>query len=1214
MNFKTNYYRWVLIKKLLLSLTSNSSSRAGSHRINMRSYLLAMKITTVLLFSFCLTASADGIAQKVTISADNVKLEKIFKEIKKQTGFVFFYDVSVLQGIKPVSIHVKNETIEEVLKVSLKGQPLDFSIERETITIIQKAGYSLNKRQANFASPIMAEFTPAPIKVITGVVKDVHGNPLAGVSVSLKGTSKGISTGNDGSFNIEANVGDVLEFTMVGYFKKSVVLGQNTNIVVVMEIEAELADEVVVVGYGTQKRSDLTGSISTVIMNDLKSVPTTNFQNAIQGRVSGVTVSTPSGGPGATPQIKIRGTGSIGAGNDPLYVINGIPIPDNANLSMPISKQTNNAFQATPSSPLSAINTQNIESINILKGPSATAIYGSRGSNGVIIVTTKQGAKDESPTVNLNVYTGVQNATHLPKLMNSRELIAYTEDSRNNYYLQRYNPTDPTSPNFNAGYNPKNNTGRPFGDDNTLIPDQYINWDGKTDVDWLKEVLSPASISDYNLSVSGGGERSTYFLSGEYFDQKGTIKGSSFKRYSVNASVGSDVIKDRLKIGSNLMLSYSNAHQMPGNAPYFAQPPGIIYSAMVTSPIVSPYNADGTLNQLNGQAHLTAGNGTAGGTTDASNPLAIMKSITDQVGHTNIIGNVYAQLKLTEELDFETSLGGVVDNFDRMFFLNNQLLYRTATKPAPYAQQNSVKRLNWVTNNIFNYTPKIGNDHSLKILAGFTSQKNTVQSVAVYSDRQPDDKVATVNGGIITGGSGLKSQWSLVSYLGRINYGYKSKYLVTGTIRSDRSSRFGINKQTGVFPSGAVAWRVDQEPFFSSVKFINQFKIRAEYGQAGNFNIPDYGALSILDKSNYVLGGAEVSGLAPITFGNSHLTWELSKEIDLGVDWAFFNNRIELSFDYYNRITTDLLLNVTVPSALGFTSVLTNIGKVKNDGFEISARSSNLTGNLQWNTEVNFSSNRNKVLKLGPDNARILSAGAAGIRHVTQVGAPISSYFGYVATGVFMTDKEIQDAPKDMLAPDPKPGDIKFKDVNGDGQITPADRTLLGSYEPKYTYGMTNNFKYKNFDMSIFVQGVYGRKILNLTARHLENGEANFNSYKVENERWISPSQPGNGVVPRADRNSNLHGNNNRESSFQVQDGSYFRIKNASLGYTLKGMNDFIKSVRVYVQGDNIAIFTPYIGFNPEVSLQPTNNLAQGEDYGAYPLARTFTIGFDFRF
>ena len=1213
MNFKTNHSRWVFFKKLLLSMIPNSMPRENIHASGGKNVFPGLKITTVLLFSFCLTASAGGIAQKVTLSESNVNLEKIFKEIKKQTGYVFFYDVQVLKGMKPVSIHVKNETVEDVLKESLKGQPLDFSIEQKTITIVQKAGYTMNSMQANFASPILAVLPPIALSIINGTVKDAQGNPLAGVSVTLKGTAKGTSTNNDGGFSIDANVGDVLEFTIVGYRKNSVIIGQNKNITVVMEIAVEVGEEVVVVGYGTQKKSDLTGSISTVTMNDVTSVPTTNFQNAIQGRVSGVSVTTPSGGPGATPQIKIRGTGSIGAGNDPLYVINGIPFPDNSNLSMPISKQST-AYQAPPSSPLSAINTQNIESINILKGPSATAIYGSRGSNGVIIVTTKQGAKDGKPSVNLNVYTGVQNATNLPKLMNSTELIAYTQDSRNNYYLQRYKATDPTSPNFNPTYNPKNNSGRPFSDDNTLIPDQFINWDGKTDVDWLKEVLSPAAISDYNLSVSGGGERSTYFLSGEYFDQKGTIKGSSFKRYSVNASVASDVIKDRLKIGSNLMLSYSDENKLPTNAPYFAQPPGIIYSAMVTSPIVTPYNADGTLNQLNGQAHLTAGNGTAGGTTDASNPLAIMKSITNQIGHTNIIGNVYAQLKLTDNLNFESSLGGVVDNYDQLFFLNNILLYRTALKPAPYAQQNAVKRLNWVTNNIFNYSPQLGNDHSLKILAGFTSQKNIVQSVAVYSDRQPDDKVSTVNGGIITGGTGLRSLWSLVSYLGRVNYGYKNKYLVTGTVRSDRSSRFGMNKQTGVFPSGAVAWRIDQEPFFSSVKFMNQFKVRAEYGQAGNFNIPDYGAYSILDKSNYVLGGAEVSGLSPITYGNSRLTWELSRELDLGVDWGFFDNRLELSFDYYNRITTDLLLNVTVPSALGFTSVLTNIGKVKNHGYEISARSLNLTGKFMWSTDVNFSSNRNEVLKLGPDNARILSAGAAGIRNVTQVGSPIGSYFGYVATGVYMTDKEIQDGPKDTQAPDPKPGDIKFKDVNGDGKITPDDRTVLGSYEPKFTYGMTNNFKYKNFDLSLFVQGVYGRKILNLTARHLENGEANFNSYAIENDRWISPSQPGNGWIPRADKNSNLHGNNNRESSFQVQSGSYFRIKNASLGYTVKDVNRFIKSARLYVQGDNIAIFTPYIGFNPEVSLQPTNNLVQGEDYGAYPLSRTFTIGFDFRF
>ncbi|MEO9144813.1 MAG: TonB-dependent receptor [Ginsengibacter sp.] len=1164
-----------------------------------------MKITTYFLLSACLSASAGGIAQKVTLSQKNVKLEKVFREIRKQTGYVFFYDARVLEGAKSVNVNVKDASVEEALKETLQGQHLDFSIERKTVTIVQKP---------EVAKPIVDVSPSILLSVINGTVKDQLGNPLAGVSVIIKGTRKGVTTNTDGSFNIDANVGEVLEFTFVGYQKKSVTVGQVNNLTVVMEIEVSVGNEVVVIGYGTQKRSDLTGSIATVDMKEITNVPATNFQTAIQGKVPGVTVSTTSGGPGATPQIKIRGTGSIGAGNDPLYVINGIPMPDNANLNIPINRQTNTAFQATPPSPLSAINSHNIESINILKGPSATAIYGSRGSNGVIIITTNQGQKDEKPQVSLNVYTGTQNAAHLPHMMNSAELIAYTEDSRNNYYLQRYNPTDPTSSNYNPSYNPKNNAGRPLGDDNTLIPDQYINWDGKTNVDWLKEVLSPAAISDYNLSVSGGSGRSTYFMSSEYFDQKGTIKGSSFKRYSFNASLASDVIKDRLKIGSNVMLSYSNSHQLPANAPYFAQPPGIIYSALVTSPIVTPYNSDGTLNQLNGQAHLTAGNGTAGGTTDASNPLAIMKSIIDHVGHTNVIGNIYAQLKLRDDLNFETSLGGVIDNFDRMFFLNNVLLYRTATLPAPYAQQSAVRRLNWSTTNTFNYSPKLGSDHSLKILAGFAAQKNIVQGQAVYSDHQPDDKVPTVNGGIITGGMGLKSEWSLVSYLGRVNYAYRNKYLFTGTIRSDRSSRFGVNKQTGVFPSGAVAWRIDQEPVFSSVRFMNQFKVRAEYGLSGNFNIPDYGSYSILGQANYVLGGAEVSGLAPISFGNSRLTWELSREVDLGFDMGFLNNRIGLTFDYYRRNTKDLLLNVTVPSALGFTSVLTNIGRVRNEGVELSISSRNFTRDFQWTTEINFASNRNKVLELGPENAPILTAGAAGLRNITQVGSPIGSYYGYVAMGVYMSDKEIQDAPPDALAPAPKPGDLKYKDVNGDGKITTADRTVLGSYEPKFTYGMTNNFGYKSFDLSIFVQGVYGRKILNLTARHLENGEANFNSYAIENERWKSTAEPGNGLIPRADRNSSLHGNNNRESSFQVQSGSYFRLKNVNLGYTFKDLKKTIKSVRLYVQGDNIAIFTPYIGFNPEVSLQPNNSLAQGEDYGAYPLSRTFTIGADIRF
>lgn len=1044
---------------------------------------------------------------------------------------------------------------------------------------------------------------------LSGQVRDSEsGEVLPGVNVFVKGTNIGTSTDSEGRYSLTVpDDAQILVFSFIGYRRLEVPIGDRTQINVQLEADVAALEDVVVVGYGTQQRKEVTGAVSSVGSEKLENVPVTSFENAIQGQIAGVTVSETTGEPGATPQIQVRGTGSISAGNDPLYVIDGLPISKNVELQGNLFRRRA-AFTPPKANPLATLNPNDIESIEVLKDASAAAIYGSRGSNGVIMITTNKGHKGISkPAINFSAYGGVQNAMNVPDLMNSEELIQYTKDSRNNNYLQSYDPTNLASPDFNPVYDPDTNAGRP-DDGNVLIPEKYINWDG-TDTDWLDLVLSPAELSSYNLSVGGGYDNLTYYISGGYYTQNGVIDGSGFDRYTIKANVIGD-LSEKFQVGLNVNAALAQHDRLPASAPYFARPPGIVYSALVHSPVVEPFNEDGTPNQLDNQSHL------GGGTTTASNPLAILQAVQEDIDNNRLFGNAYVEYDVLDNLTFKTQLGTDIDNYQRAFFRGNSLLYRNATEGESYAQSSSAFSFNWLWENTLNYQETFDDDHRVNALVGYTAQKQKDERNSIIAQNFSDDRVRTVNAGVVTGGEAIEEEWSLVSALARLNYSYKEKYLLTATIRADRSSRFGADNQTGVFPSVSVGWRLTNEPFMGNSDLFNELKLRASYGETGNFLIPNYGAIGLLGQSNYILGDQIANGLSPVTIGNDELSWETTRSFDVGMDYALLSDRIYGSVDYYFSRTKDLLLNVTVPSSTGFDIALTNIGEVENQGFEFSVTSRNTVNEFLWATDFNFSTNRNEVVKLGPEGDPILSSGAAGLRHITQIGAETGSYYGYVVEGIYQNQAEIDDAPEDLQAPDPRPGDFRFKDVNGDGMITPEDRTITGSYHPDFTYGITNRFNWKGLDLSIFVQGVEGREILNLTARHLKNGEANFNSYAVLNDRWISPEKPGNGEHPRADRESNQHGNNNRPSSYQVEDGSYIRIKNVTFGYRLPvdWIGKFAKRARVYATATNLAIFTDYIGFNPEVNLQASSSLTPGEDYGAYPLARTITLGIDLSF
>ncbi len=1135
--------------------------------------------------------------QSVTLGAALSKLEETY-------GVYIVYDDEVVNGRTAPLLASSSKKFQEALEATLGEHPIGYKKVGTRTVVLQQIEPA--------AGPEPTSVIVQTHRVTGRVVDEDDRSPLPGLNIVVKGTQTGTTTDSDGKYQLE-NISpqDILVFTYVGYKSQEIVVGGRGEIDMFMASEVLRGEEVTVVGYGTQQRREVTGSVSRISAATLRDIPVLSFEQAIQGQLSGVDVQENTGEPGGEPNIRIRGTGSISAGNDPLYVLDGLPISKNLNLQGTLFRRRA-AFKPPATNPLAALNPADIESIEILKDASAAAIYGSRGSNGVVLITTKKGKRGGKPTIRFDAYTGTQSVANQPDMMNAEELIAYTQDARNNNYIDNLDPLNPSSANYNPNYNPANNDGRAGLSGNFTMPDQYVNWDG-TDTDWLDLIFSSTPITNSNVSVTGGGQNSSYYISGGYLKQDGIIENSQFKRYTLSARFVGD-LNESITFGANINAAFTENDRVPANAPYFGRPPGIVYSAMVHSPVVKPFDDLGRPNQ---RAADGAQSFLDGGTTSASNPLAIIDGIDESLANHRTFGNIYTDISLVKDLTFRSMFGVDLDNFQGSFFRGNSLLYRTATTGDPYAQSSSATRTNWVWENTLNYKKVVRDAHNLTALLGYTAQKDVSQTNTVIARNFPDDQVQTLSGGLVTDGNSVKEEWSLVSLLARINYNYKYKYLLTATIRSDKSSRFGPGNQTGIFPSFSVAWRMAQEEFVKEkLSFLSEFKLRASYGETGNFLIPNYGAIGLLGQELYIDDDQPVSAVFPATISNEKLGWETTKQVDLGIDYALLEDRIYGTFDWYNSKTEDLLLQVGVQSATGFTNALQNIGRVQNKGFELSLTSRNMVGAFQWSTEFNFAANDNKVLELGPGDEPILAAGGAGIRHITQVGEELGSYYGWVVDGIYQSEADIANAPQDANAPDPKPGDFRFKDINGDGIINTDDRTITGSYHPDFIYGITNRFHYKNFDLSIFFQGVEGREIMNLTARHMKNGEANFNSYGILNERWRSAEEPGNGQTPRADRQTGLQGNNNRPSSYQVEDGSYFRLRNLTIGYRLpRSLTSRVaQGVRIYITGKNLFTLTDYIGFNPEVSLQSQNMLVQGEDYGAYPLTKTWIVGTNITF
>lgn len=1022
---------------------------------------------------------------------------------------------------------------------------------------------------------------------VSGKVTDKStAQPLAGVSVQVKNGNTATVTDAEGAFSIQVAGNGTLLFSFVGFGEQAIKVSNNTTINVEMESGNVSLNEVVVVGYGTQTKKDITGSVASVGAKQLQDRAVVSFGEALAGQVSGVQVQQTSGAPGGGMSIKIRGTGSITAGNAPLYVVDGVPLDNSVSTA---ALQGGDIGDQSPVNPLAAINPGDIQSIEILKDAAATAIYGSRGANGVVLITTKQGVAGKTQ-ISLNASTGWQQIAKKVDLMNAEQYSQRQIDARNNDWIRAGgNVNDPNSVRNSPAYK---------------IADEFKNAGSLPSNDWQDLLYRTAPMQNYQLAASGGTDAVRFYLSGNYQDQQGIIINSGYKKYAFRGNIDAKV-SDKIRVGFRLSPSYtSNRIATSGGIADY----GAIATTVLSTPPLYPAR-----NQNGGYAtsYLLHYDDNTTQNIIFNNALAFGEGIQNTMNQFSTVGSLFTTIDIVKNLQFKTSINADINIFNSNKF-SPSFISVNPSAGRSYAATN----ISWINENTLTYNNTFNDKHNLNVLAGLTEQKSTFNSTLVNANSFPNDLVPTLNAGIVTGGNSMRSEWSLVSLLGRITYDYDGKYLVTAAFRRDGSSRFGKDNKWGNFPSFSAGWRLSEEAFMQNVKAVSELKLRASYGWTGNNQIPDYSSVGLINGANYILGsgdGSVLSGLALSNLPNPNLGWEQAQAFDLGIDLGLFDNRVFVTADYYNKLTSSLLLNVPVPFSTGFESYLNNLGKLRNKGFEFSIESRNIQRkNWSWTTNLNASFNRNKVEALGPNGSPIIVANRAqenSLTHITQIGSPLGSFFGYVFDGVFRDQDEID---KYGALSGTTPGDAKFRDLDGNGIINDLDKTIIGDNLPRVTYGITNSFTYGGFDFSFLLQGAQDVEVVNLVKRsNYLNVGAEFTNY------WKSPENPGDGQTFRPG-NSPV---NRQISSWLIEDASFLRVKNVTLGYRFLKLpaSSVLKNARIYVNAQNLFTFTKYKGYNPEVNTTEgdpwiSSALTPGIDYGTYPMPRTIVIGLNLGF
>ena len=1192
-----------LIKERFVSAVQSITKPCKSmkkSRLPARFIVAMIKFTCFHLFLAILTLgvswagnsySQETLARTVTLQIENQDLRSALATIERNARVKFSYDLAIIPEGK-VNLRARGESLAEVLEKLLTPLRISYSVSGKYIV--------LSRRQEEEKSTSMLMVEPPLFREVRGKVTDENGQPLPGVSILVKGTQRGMITDVEGKFVVDVNNYEtVLVFSFVGYLSQEIAVDNRSLLEVSLQVDEKSLEEVVVVGYGVQKKANLTGAVVTVGDKELGVATDANIASRLQGRVAGVTVARDNS-PGGNVTVRVRGFGSIN-NNDPLYIIDGVPTTDG----------------------LSKLNPNDIESMTILKDASASAIYGSRAANGVIIITTKRGTAGK-PSLQFSSRVGVQQSTNQLDLLNTKE---YGEM----YWLEFRNmglsPGSVGWGNLQYGYGPEPvipdyifPAGKMVGevDESTYsYPDPYngITRANKEGTNWYDEIFAPALIQEHNISTTGGTERSTYAFSLGYMDQKGILKYTNFKRYTARAN-GDLQITNWLKIGQSVGLSTINRT----GADYNSEG-GPIAQAYRAQPIIPVYDIQGNFA---GTKSPTTGN--------ASNPLAELYRNKDNYNNeTRILANAYIQIEPVKNLTLKSLLG--IDhnrNRTKRFSLRNVEMSEAQLVDALTEEYYGSLQYNW--SNTINYKIKIGQDHDLNLLGGSEAVRFNSDwfsgSRSTYAFTDVDYMILN-SGESGQASSGSFDNWALFSYFGRFNYSFKDRYLLEAVFRKDASSRFSENNRWGTFPAFSAGWLISEEDFMKGLTWVDEIKIRGGWGANGNDNVGNYNIYSTYrangTASYYNIAGSSntesQAGYHKYKLGNPNARWESTTTSNIGLDVRFFKNKFAASLDVYTRKTKDMLYPDSRPSTWGRVVLPSiNVGEMKNNGWDLMLSYRGGSKNdFRYVVSANLSHYRNKVVALNNNSAEILYGST--IRNevftATKKGEPVSSFYGYMVDGIFNTQAEVDAWPKyspDINGADrySMPGVLKFRDVNGDGVITADDRTFIGSPHPDLSYGLNFDLQYKNWDMTVFFQGIQGNSIVNYARRvtdfkHFANNRSKARLYESwTQERYANGSKITLPIALSSEHDVIMQ----NASSFFVEDGSYFRMKDLQIGYTLPAsLNSRWKTdnIRLYLQATNLFTLTKYSGLDPEIRQSSDRQI--GVDVGIYPTAQMFMFG-----
>ncbi|MCU4155541.1 TonB-dependent receptor [Carboxylicivirga sp. A043] len=952
---------------------------------------------------------------------------------------------------------------------------------------------------------------------ITGTVTDPQGMAIPGVSISVKGTTNGTITDIDGHYSLtgEINNESTLVFSFIGMKSNEIVVADQTVINVVMQDDVHGLNEVIVVGYGTQEKKDITGSVALVGADELESRPNTQLGSLIQGRAAGVRVASSSGKPSQGLSIRVRGTNSITAGSEPLYVVDGIPTSDTR-----------------------SINPADVETMTVLKDASSAAIYGAQGANGVVLITTKQGTTGK-PRVTLDAYTGFSEVWNTLDVLNGEQYRDLMTEMGQSTDWNRYN---------------KN-------------------------TDWQNEIFQRGVSQNYQLSLSGKSESTSYYVSGGWVQQVGAVRSSEMDRANFKVNLDQEV-NDWLSIGTR--IAYTKYRDVDVNDNNAINQGGVITGVINTPSVIDIYNEDGTFTSNPFQ--------------NWENPVASTDGSDREYRQERFLGNLYLKVDFLKHFSFKSNFGVDYSNGIYDYFLDP---YRTSYGRAKKGiGTNNTDRSNyWMAENILSYNKKLGK-HNIEALAGNVVQKYLWENAYITTENFASDGVQTTNGGSIIASAGnTKSEKSNVSYISRLNYAFDDKYLLTANFRADASSVFGDDNRWGYFPSFSAGWRISHEGFMEGFDFLNDLKIRAGWGIVGNDQIRNYAYYGTVGSNNYPIGGTLMPGTYPNAMDNNSLKWEESEQTNIGLDVSVLNGRIQLTTDAYLRKTRDLLLDAPLPTSTGFSAALQNIGNLENKGLEFSLNTVNIDKEVKWSSTFNISFNENEVTNLVVESLPMGNIAGRGEAILLEEGQSLGTLYGYVWGGV-----------------DPATGNAYYVDKNGESTFTPDadDRTIIGNANPDFFYGLNNTVSYKGIGLTVFLEGAYGNDMLNATRIDSEGMTDPKNQLLAVNKRWRQPGDITD--VPKA---SWANTDNSRISTRFIEDGSYLRVKTITLSYDLpqsilSKVN--LANVRVYATGENLLTLTDYSGFDPEVNAFGGSNTMQGIDYGTYPQTRNIIFGLNVTF